>query len=175
MFRKFLVVTATLCAGLHVTPLAAQSGKSKPAEPLKGQIDGEPTIVLLYQGLNTQGYATEVPIKLKAGLPVTVSVTVVGANRLVGATLLDPKKVLIGGSKALGAKTTRFTVDETNANGEYKIQIVSNLIGGYTLTVSGEAAEGFNKKALELNIERLKKELAEAEAALKALDKKEEK
>lgn len=176
MFRTILVAAATLCAALLIPPVAAQSGKTKASEPLKGQIEGEKVAFIWYKNNGPALlYMAEVPVILKGGESITVAVTVVGKDRTVVAALQDPKGAVIGGSAVRETKTTRFTVTETNATGEYKIMIGSDLVGDYTLTVTGPAAERLNKKALEQRLERLKKEVQETEAAIRALEKKEEK
>src|SRR5438552_212784 len=85
-------------------------------------------------------YGAELPVTLKAGQPLSVSVTVTGANRGVAVTLLDPTGKKIA-ETSLVTKSALLTVKEVNATGTYKIVVVSDQIGPFTLRAIGPSAD----------------------------------
>jgi RNA polymerase sigma factor (sigma-70 family) len=118
------------------------------------------------------GYATEVPVTLKAGQSVTVSATVVGKDRDVGVALIDPAGRVAGTIRETLPVPARLTVEEVNASGKYTVAVVSSQIGPFTVRVTGPSDEESDAKKLEERIKQLREDLADVEAKLKALKAK---
>lgn len=172
----------SLCVAMGVTtalanPVGGQPKKGLNAsEPYEGSLGGEAASKVggwFGQVQGWIGYTTEVPVTLKGGDSITVTVTVVGKGRTVIANLADPTGKLVGGSKQLRSeKTTTFTVEEVSATGKYMIVIGSESIGDFKLTVTGPAAQSLTIPALEEKLKRLEKEAEEVKARLEKLKEK---
>lgn len=121
-------------------------------------------------------YGAEVPVTLKAGQSLSVTVTLKGDGRKAILVLQDKTGKAVAYSKEPEVATLQLKVEEVNASGKFKIVVVSDQVGAFTLRATGPAGdpadEETDEKALETKIGRLKKELAEAEAKLKALKAK---
>lgn len=177
----FLVCVMAGCIGVSSTQnLTAQSKTSakgiKLGEPFEGELGGKEVGMnqLLPKGVfqfNPSGFAARIPITLKAGQDLTVTVSVKGSGRNVAIAMIDPAGKLAG--HALHEeKTAVLQVDEINAKGQYTIIIHSEKIGPFTVRATSSAMED-DEKALEEKIKQRRKELEELEAKLKALrDKK---
>jgi hypothetical protein len=160
---------------LAVQGTSTAQSKSDPVERLKlgvpytGEISGEKFKV---PGTNIMRYRTFIPIALKAGQEISATVTVPGKERLVGLHLLDPMRKPI--SKYDPAeKSVKLPSTEVSAKGVYTIVVYSDALGPFTLTAASRNAEDEEEKALVEKAKRLRKELDEVEAKLKALrDKK---
>lgn len=164
---------------------AGPQGGLKLGQPFQGEITGasQPKTVLsetkkkfgrLSGFMMPNGRAVEIPIQLKAGQALTVSVTVLGNDRQVGLILRDPTGQQIAISNSAELKSNELLVEEVAASGTYKIVVVSDQIGRFTLRADSAAEPGDvgvdeDADALRAKIQRLKQELAEAEAKLNAL------
>lgn len=133
-------------------------------------------------------YTGAIPITLKAGQGISVTATVTGTDRLVGMRVLDPQGKRIKeddlppaalknaqgeprGDTIVTPKTSDLAIKEVNASGKYTIIVVSNRIGGFTVQATSGSGDD-DRKSLEKRLKDLKKEVAEIEAKLKALDEK---
>jgi len=174
MFRTFLVVASVATATL-ITPAinADEPGKFKFGEPYKGDV-GDTLVVSPYVGTAYSAYPAEIPVTLKAGQDLSITCTVVGKDRHVLLMLLDPKGKQIGVSTS-GVKTTSLKVEEVSANGEYKIQVFTSLIGPYELWATATPDDELDERKLEEKLKRLKKEVELTEARLKAIREKKKK
>jgi hypothetical protein len=123
------------------------------------------------RGTSAQIYAFVVPVKLKAGQALEVDATVVGERRIVQVNLIDPTGRPIAFTSPIGRGSANLHVARVNASGDYKILVGSDQIGLLTVTAKYDAP-GTDVATLRAKIERTKKELAEMEAELKALESK---
>ena len=171
MLRTILVVAASLGAALLIPPVTAQTDASKLGVQLKGEVSREamPHFWVSNPVISQQLYMAEVPVRLEKGKSVTVSVTVLGKGRTVIAELQDPKGTKIAGSRGREVKTTRFTMEELNVTGEFKILIGSDQIGDYTLTITGPAFQQLDVRTLEDRLKLLNKEVSDLEEKIKKL------
>ena len=170
MYRSMCVMMAIAAAGLFVSSLPAQQSGLKLGEKLEGELTemgsyvGWPGFVDRYYG-----YATDITVSLKAGQSISISATVVGQGRKVSVALQDPTgKIIAATQRNTAIKTVQLTVGEVPATGKYKIAVISDQIGAYSLRATGPSGED-TIEALEARISQLRKELAAAEAKLKAL------
>lgn len=188
MFRngsKILTV-AVLALIIPATPAAPPAG-IKLGEDFKGKCGGDKKLIFLVprgasEGVKggkeaefiraMQGYVGEIPITLKEGQGLDISVTVSGDNRKVFLKLLDPAGEQVAHSKAIEIKTTRLTVEEVNASGKYTIVVVSDQTGGFTLLAKGGAGDEADEDKLKEQIKQREQELADLKAKLKALQEK---
>jgi hypothetical protein len=125
-----------------------------------------------YRGESLRGFTGEVPVTLKEGQGLDVTVTVTGDNRKVFLKLLDPSGLQITESKAVEYKTVRLAIEEANASGKYTIVVVSDQIGGFTLQSKGGADEDTDVDKLKEKIKQREKELADLKVKLRALEDK---
>jgi hypothetical protein len=173
MYRTLVVAAAVTAAALLTPRAPADEGGITPGEPFKGELTekkGYPWPP--YVDTFTE-FATEVPIKLKGGQKIALSATVVGANRKVSVGLMDPSGKMIATSKrSTAVKTVQLTVDEVNATGTYKIVVLSDKIGDFTLRATGPSDAELDATKLEEEIKELKALLAKKEEQLKALKAK---
>jgi hypothetical protein len=168
MFRTMSAIVAVLAVGLFV--LAA--GAAPPTLPLGEKFEGEIREMNnrpLQHALAKGGYTAEVPVTLKAGQSISISVTVVGKDRQVGIELQDPTGKSIRWTKGAATKTSQLEVEEVSAAGKYTIVVLSDRIGPFTLRATDPSDAQDRVKQLEDRIKRLKEELAKAEDELKAL------
>jgi hypothetical protein len=164
MFRTFVPFAVAALGGLCASGIAAPPDTLKPGEEYKGE---------LMVGAPSDGrcYYTEVPVELKAGQSVSLTVTVVGKGRQAFINLYDPAGKLLAQSKE-GTKTATLLVEEVGATGKYKIRVSSANIGLFTLRVTASTDDELDIKALEERLKELKKETEAVEAKLKALKAK---
>lgn len=152
------------------SPGTAQGSDLKFGKLLKGELTTKKVYYGWPGGLRDSygGYTLEVPIALKAGQGMKVSATVLGEGRRVTLGLVNPTGEMIAGtSRGTAIKTVQLEVKEVSATGTYKIAIISNRIGGFSLLARDPAAkEGESIAELEERIEKLEKELREAKAKL---------
>jgi hypothetical protein len=121
-----------------------------------------------------QFYFSEVPVTLKAGQALRISLTVKGKGRLAGLTLLDPDRKVVAGLVPR-AGPAKLKVEEVGATGKYTILVISNLRGAYTLLATGPREKEPDETELKEKIKELEEELANLKKKLKALqDKKRE-
>jgi hypothetical protein len=116
-------------------------------------------------------YAFVVPVKLKAGQAIEIDATVVGSNRSIQIELVDPTGKPIESTFPKGRDSARLRVARVPASGEYRIVVGSNQIGAMTVRAKYDGPET-DAASVRAKIERLKKELADAEAELKAIEAK---
>jgi hypothetical protein len=118
------------------------------------------------------GYASTVTVKLEAKQKVTLTATVEGAKRNVEIFVIDPSKTLIGAT-SLDEDSTSLTIERLAVTGTFTVVVYSQQVGEFNLKIT--TSDKPTAAELKEKIVRLKKELAEAEAALKALEEKEKK
>ncbi len=119
-------------------------------------------------------YATQLTVKLIAGQDISITAQVTGKERKVGILLEDPTgaRVFYTGFEV---QRVVLSAEEVNARGKYKITVMSDRIGPFTMKATDPAKEDEDTadvEALEETVNRLKKELDEAEAKLKAAKSK---
>jgi len=196
MTRLKCVIAAALAALLAISSGAqAQKSKSKGiklGEDFEGEVGGQKYVIgsvgnyarakfrttNLGWGNGEGGFLTEVPVNLKAGQKVLVSVTVKGTDRKVSVVLADKAGEIVGFTKAPVKRAAQLAVDEVNATGPHVITVISDRIGAFTLRVdspSDKSADKLDEKELKARIKKLKKELADLEEKLEALQEKKEK
>jgi hypothetical protein len=125
-----------------------------------------------------KGFLSEVPVNLKAGQKLVISVTVRGTDRRVSLVLADKSGEVVAFSKAPVKRSAQLAVEEVNATGPHVVAVISDRIGAFTLRVDAPSDKGGDKldeKELKARIKKLKKELAELEEKLEALQEKKEK
>jgi hypothetical protein len=174
--RLVVLLSAGLAFTAFVQPASAQSRMIKVGEKVEGELKGDRKEVRIPGGV-WSFHAAEFTIDLKEGQTIVISATVVGKTRGVGLCLVNPSGVQLAcipaanENPALARKTVELKYEELSATGRYKIHVVSELVGGFTVRVTDPAAASDEKdiKALETRIETLEKELAEARAKLKKL------
>jgi HAMP domain-containing protein len=145
----------------------------RPNEPLTAEVKEEKTFLWPGYAGDTKRFALEVPVRLKAGQKIDLTATVVGTNRTVQLALVDPSGKFVETTYYGGKpKTERLVVPEVSSTGVYRVVVASNRIGEFTLTArfAGEADE---IKTLEAQVERLRRELKDAEERLERARKKE--
>jgi hypothetical protein len=186
MVRKQIV---TVAAVVVLLGLAAGYGRAeglKLGEKLEGEVKGEAgdRVVKLSGNAQTypQAYVTEVTVDLKAGQSISISATVIGKDRKVALVLLDPKEgskddrlrvaVCIAANTQYSTKSATLECEEVNATGKYKILIISDRAGAFTIKATASSDKELDEKALKAKIEELEKELAETKKKLKALQDK---
>lgn len=120
-----------------------------------------------------RGWGTEFTVDLKTGQSLTVTATVVGANRKVGMVLINPTGKSLETTKwGTGGNELKF--GPVAATGQYTVVLVSTEIGNYSVAATDPTRPKAppTEKELEEKIAKLKKELAEVEAELKKLKEK---
>jgi hypothetical protein len=180
--RTFAFAVAVL-----IVPLcqAGQTTGILPGEKFEGSLTGKATSVDLRTNPRKgkvgrkapfvfhDAYSTQIPITVKEGARLSVTVTVTGTERKVALGLLDPDGKVISAMKSWSdTRTAKLEVEEVNASGKYKIVVVSDLIGKFTLRASGPAAKVLGVKELREKLRRLKEEVAETEKLLKEAEAK---
>jgi hypothetical protein len=193
MSRTVPKILAVACVGLLVpVTLAAPPAGLKLGEEFKGRCAGDkPEVITLvlpgkkgvpianptqaeinYGGRKLVGFTGEVPVTLKEGQGLDVTVTVTGDNRRVFMKLLDASGLQVAESKGVEYKTVRLMIEEANASGKYTIVVVSDQIGGFTLQSKGGADDDADADKLREKIKQREKELADLKAKLRALEDK---
>lgn len=199
MFRMVSAILAVVAVTLLVlaTPAAPPAGiKLGPGEEFKGKCGGNQQWIVLAQKLTKEyprivgrpdaevgvvmqpdggfrvclwGHAAEIPVTLKEGQGIDVSVTVVGEKRKAFLKLLDPSGKQIANSEDVEVKTARLAVAEVNTSGNYQIVVVSNQTGGFTLKAKGASDDEADADKLKEKIKQLEQDLADLKAKLKGL------
>jgi hypothetical protein len=123
-------------------------------------------------GFGQPGFTREVFVNLKAAQNISFNATVVGKDRKVWVLLFDPTGALIKKNYSYGTKELETTFEEVNADGKYKVLVVSDQIGPFTLRASDPADKEARLKYLDERLQQLKKELAATESELKSLRSK---
>jgi hypothetical protein len=164
-----VVAAITLLAPVHA---ADEPANLKLGEKFEGELTRRAAIE--WPGFATvTGYATELPVVLKAGQSLKVSARVLGTDRRVCLALRDPTGRSI---KATGwlenTRTSILSIEEVNTSGKFTIVVASDLIGAFSLQATGPSDDERDAKALEEKIAELEKELAELRAKLKAKKEK---
>ena len=187
MFRT-TILFAVLIGFAHTGTVSADGAKIKPGEaPYEDALlatnkvasntyiikDAQTANKKFFGVNNPVGVGTELAIELKQGQKISITATVVGVNRQVTVVLLDPDGNIVHGTARLPDNAT-LTIPSVPSTGTYRIAIVSPTPGGYTVRAVGPSAEP-TKAERTAKIARLKKDLAEEEAALKAMEEKEKK
>lgn len=117
------------------------------------------------------GYLIVVPVKLKAGQSFEITANVTGDGRKVHISLLDPT-----GKPTAASETQKSTqslkMKNVSATGTYGVLVWSNQIGKFDVIAEFDEPEVLTLAEAKAKVERLKKELAAAEAELKALETK---
>jgi hypothetical protein len=116
------------------------------------------------------GYATQLTVALKAGQEILITAQVVGKERKVGILLEDPAGARVVYTNFKEQRVV-LSAEEVSATGKYKITVISDRIGPFTLKATDPAKDDEDSAdvlALEETVKRLRKELEEAEAKLKA-------
>jgi hypothetical protein len=192
MFRTLSAILTVVAGALLVpaTPAAPPAGL-KLGEEFKGKIGGQAQIgfplgtnlkradrgpefipnafgPMLWQ----KAYTSEVPVTLKEGQAIDISVTVTGVDRRVFVKLLDPAGKQIANSDDVPVKTVRLAVEEVAASGKYTIVVASDQIGGFTLRAKSGSEGEDDVEKLKEKIKQREEELAELKAKLKALEGK---
>lgn len=126
-----------------------------------------------HEGEIKNNKGTDVPIKLKAGQDVSISVTVTGKDREFYVILYDPNGVALG--RKAGTKTVQLEVQEVSDAGTYKIHVNSGRTGPFTLKATATPDAEIDEKALKAKIAAKEEELAELKKKLKALQEKKSK
>lgn len=173
MYRFVLLCAAVTTATSYQTAASDEPGKFKLGVSFKGEVSGTRTTskgLAVYVGGSAESHQAEIPVALKAGQDIAITCTVVGKGRHVVLVLRDPKGVQIGITKS-AVKTNTLKVEEVNADGVYKIQVLTSLTGPFTLRATASSEEEVDALALEAEIKELKALLAQKEAKLKALKK----
>jgi hypothetical protein len=156
-----------------LTPEIRGADPIAPGEKYEGELskaDKSATTWLNYVD-SFYGYIADIPIKLKKGESTTISVTVDGEKRKVSVAVLDPDDVMLVASKRdVDVESTKIELKRVGATGEYKIRIVSDRGGGYTVSTSGPANRPImGEKEIAEKIKNLKAEIQELEGLLKAI------
>lgn len=118
------------------------------------------------------GFASEHYIQLKSKEPLTVTAEVVGDGRLVAVLIEDSAGSRVAFEYFKKDQVTA-KVKTLSSTGKYKITVVSDKIGDYSIKAINPNA-GANNGATQLlleKIDRLKKELNAAQEELKSLEK----
>jgi len=194
--RLTCLTVAALLAACAVTQAQTKSKGIKLGEDFEGELGGEKQTVGVapsghWQGrrwgklrmgfatdLSACAYVAEVSVTLKAGQKVVITATVKGTDRKVSVLLEDKNGEVAGYVKTPAKKEVELAIDEFNATGTYKVFVISDRTGAFTLRVdtpSGKGGDKLDEKALKAKIKALKKELAELEEKLEALQEKKEK
>src|SRR4051812_26034562 len=132
MFRNVVVCVVVLVA-VRLVPVAAAipPGEVRVGGSHEGEIGENQISVSPLQGGNgIRNFGVEIPITLKAGQTITVSVMVVGQGREALLALLDPSGKTVSVT-SWRKKTIDLTVEEVSANGKYKIVVLSDRIGAF--------------------------------------------
>lgn len=178
MMRTVTAGVATLVIGLLATTSSADDGGTiKLNEPLEGDIKKENTKdkISPNQGQRVAGVGAEYQIELKARQKFTVSATVEGSNRKVGLALIgiDGKTLVVSEGDRLGwglsDKKNSLEPWTASADGTYKIVVVSDHPGLFTLKVTEVVSTEQKIQELEKKIARLKQEIKETEDKLAEL------
>lgn len=116
------------------------------------------------------GYTMELSLQLKAGQEVTIEGGVIGKGRKIAFLLEDPvgARVEFVSYKELRSE---FTVESVSATGKYKLTVLSDRIGPFTVLATEPTNEKDSKASIEMleaDVKRLRMELEEAESKLKA-------
>jgi hypothetical protein len=164
-------LACTLFALALSLPLAhADDGpRLEPGKKVEGEVGKkfEPTSWPGYVD-SYYGYMAHFSVYLKAGSKITINAAVLGKGRRLAIALVDETNTIVAATKRdTDVSQSRLVVTEVSATGVYTIRLVSNQIGAYTLIADFPKVE--DEKSLELKIEQLRKELADAESRLKEL------
>jgi hypothetical protein len=162
MTRVLAFALTCLMLSLFPSISAAQNGVPL-NEKYTGKIGGTMFNFTIGGAGGTAAYVDKVPVKLKAGRGVTVTVTVVGDNRKAAIHLLDPDGKRIGDTP-WGMQSASLPLNAVNDDGLFTILVLSDLKGPFELLVSDDRVRALENeiKALEKTLEEKKKALAEA-------------
>lgn len=163
-----LALAAVLACG------AARADDLKVGEPFKGEVTRKLEIPFWPGFVDTfSAYGTEVPVKLVEGHKYTFTVSVKGEGRKVSVAVADPSgKILKASPRNTAVGSASVTYEEASLTGTFRVVVMSDGIGGFTLNSSGPTPTDVTAKALEEEIAELKALLAKKEAALKAVKAK---
>lgn len=162
------ILGVLMLAGLAGLGTADDAMKLEPKKVYKDEIVGEmrPTPWPEYVD-SYYGYMVEIPVTLKAGDKISIVGTVAGQGRRMAIALVYDKtgKIVAATKRNADVGATRLSVSKVAASGDYTIRVVSSDPGLFTVTA--DFPQESDEKALEANVARLKRELADAEAKLK--------
>ncbi len=113
-------------------------------------------------------YVAILPVKLKAGQPIEITANVVGDKRRVCLTMIDATGKVIAGTEFKESNQT-LKIKNASATGVYAVVVMSTSIGAFDVIAEFEDPEVLTLAAARAKVAQLKKELAAAEAELKAL------
>ncbi len=174
MFRTASTVVAITIA-VAFTPRATADEPTLPfGKEFKGEIDEPKKVTPAAMGNGWTGYVSEFPLDLKIGQSIEVTASVTGKNRQVALALIDKTGKTIADTVKWAAKPSATLTAEANATGKYRLVIISDQIGGFTIKVIDSKAKP-SKEEIQQRIKDLKEQLAKAEAELKALEAEEKK
>jgi hypothetical protein len=155
-----------------ITPARVTAQRSIPlGEKFEGELGGKP---VFQGGGSPNAYVAAIPVVLKAGQSVAISVTVTGKTRQIRMRFLEPTGKVIGASE-WSTKSGQLNVEEVPASGKYTIVVMSDLIGPFTLLATDPTDEKQDAKELQDRILKLEAELANLKAKLKERQAKEKK
>ena len=176
MVKCLVVVLSLVVPGANVAlgqrPAPLQPGKKFEAElteKMAGRYANAPPF-----GNDPEGYLATLPVKLKAGQPIEITANIVGDGRRVAVYLIDSTNKRIAQTEIKDSSQS-LKVKNVNATGMYGVVVWSNQIGAFNLIAEFEEPEVLTVAAAKAKVDQLKKELAAAEAELKALEEKKKK
>ncbi|MBN9119213.1 MAG: serine/threonine protein kinase [Planctomycetes bacterium] len=135
IYREYLEVVAEDAS--VPAPAGDEPGTLKPGETYKDELTEhmKATHGSVYSTI-AGCYGVDLPIRLKARQSVIISATVAGKGRRVLIGLSDRTDKLLGGTRLWGDRAIKYPHDEVPADGTYKITVISDLVGPFTLDVS---------------------------------------
>ncbi len=167
MFRS-LIVTALVAASVVFIPAVATPQPDKVVSKT-GQLAGkETTFRTMAKPARVElpemfGVGEIIPIRLKQGDSLVISLTVEGGKkRRAAVMLLGPDGKVIDGQVS-DTPTAQVKIDKIAAPGPHKIVVFSDAVGGYTLH-TGPSEEALADAELEIEIKELKAKLEKLEA-----------
>ncbi len=165
-----------IVAGVFLTPAfgIAQSKALKPGDSTSSKLllGNEKRFGLTNVLGDHKGYETELAITLKERQSLTVTVTVTGdSNRKLALTLLSPTgKELVSSGRQI--KTAKISIKEASAEDDYRLVILSDDIGGFTVQTSGSSDQELNEEAIKRKIKHHEEEIEKLKQHLKEIQDK---
>jgi hypothetical protein len=157
---KLIGIALAACFVNSLLPTSSHAQAIRLGEEFKGEI----TKKGFFPGVGAlDGYIAEVPVALKSGQKLSISVYVAGEDRRVQVGLVDPDGKLVKGGRFLDKETQQLDIKSVPSTGKYKIVVASTHAGAFTLIAKDPGAVR--------DIKTIERELAEARRRVEELER----
>jgi hypothetical protein len=113
-------------------------------------------------------YSAEYTLALKAGQEIFITAEILGTGRSVKIEVDDPAGAPAYREAEMAPKAMTIHLPQVGASGKYRVFVMSDQIGNFSLRATDKPAE-MDEAALREKIERLEKELKAAKEELEAV------